>query len=166
MKKLILSAIIIVLILISSCSKDEAPASSNTSSASTCSNFSANLVGVWNIGSHEYDEGNGFINTGTTGTMTFLSSGTYTHSNFTYAWHCEPGANTADSGTWSYDSGTNKLTLNSTKPQSTTDQWGNTLNYSFSQIQPNILSCSSNELVFQFQGNQCTDQQIKITLVR
>ena len=169
MKNLLL--ITLTALMLVGCSKDEeeivtpAPTPTNAPVFTTCSNFTSNLVGVWNLGAHEYDEnnGNGFYNTGETGTMTFLSNGSYTHSDFTYAWHCEPGANEADAGSWSYDQVTNKLTLYSTKSQ-TDIQFGFT--HSNPTISPDIISCSPNQVIFQYTGITCTYQTIKITLIR
>ncbi|MCB9364853.1 MAG: hypothetical protein H6587_09815 [Flavobacteriales bacterium] len=107
--------LILIIIFISSCKKEEkTPAPTPVQTTTPTTNnlvFEDNIIGVWNIGSHEYNSNGGaYYNTGNTGTMTFLSNGTYTHSDFTYAWHCVMGANSADSGTWSYDSANSKLT--------------------------------------------------------
>jgi len=151
----------LAVISFTSCNKEEEnlePVAPTTPITNTSLVFQDNLIGVWNLGSHEYSENGGtYINTGSTGTMTFLSNGTYTHSDFTYAWHCAIGANTADSGVWSYNTANSKLTLTSTKSQ---------VGYPFATIVPDIISFNANEVVFSFQGNDCTYQNVRITLVR
>lgn len=165
MKKVIY--LILVISLICGCEKEESTPTTTTTANPTpttngCNDFSTNIVGTWNIGAHEYNTGGSWINCEPTGTMTFLSDGTYTHSSFTYAWHCSPGADEADSGEWNYDVNTNKLTLVSTKSQTDSQGW----NHKNSTISPIILSCMTNKVIFQYSGPICTNQTIKITLIR
>jgi len=139
-------------LLLSSCKKEEKEPSTPTTTNTV--NVSEDIIGTWNEAQHMI---NGDDYSQTSLTISFFSNGTYTTNQFTYPWHCEPGASSADSGQWEYNSTTKVLTLTSTKPQE-----GHPNNVLSSEV----TSFTQNEMVIEFVSPSCQSQNVEITFHR
>lgn len=150
----------ISLLAFTSCKKEE-PTPIPTSGSNNSANVAMDIVGTWSEAQHIID-GNSY---GVGETISFFSNGTFT-SQFTYPWHCQPGANSEDSGTWSYNGTSSTLTLISTKPQSVwnenAQQW---TTYDYDTQIMNVTSFSSNEFIVEFGDVNC-GQNVQITFHR
>lgn len=137
---------------IGSCEKEEPEPTTPTPTNPV--NVSTDIIGTWNEAQHLI---NGVDYSQTSRTISFFSNGTYTTNQFTYPWHCEPGASTADSGQWEYNSTTKVLTLTSTKPQES---------HTNNVLSSEITSFTQNEMVIEFVSPSCPSQNVVITFHR
>lgn len=151
MRKLSLLLFVGALVL-SSCKKEDPEPTTPTPTNPV--NVSTDIIGTWNEAQHLI---NGVDYSQTSKTISFFSNGTYTTNQFTYPWHCEPGANTADSGQWEYNSTTKILTLISTKPQES---------HTNDVLSSEITSFTQNEMVIEFVSPSCPSQNVVITFHR
>ena len=146
---------------LSSCKKeDPAP---TTPTPTNPVNVSTDIIGTWEEAQHLIDGSNTPSVVGKT--ISFFSNGTYT-SEFTYPWHCEPCANSSDSGNWNYNGTDNTLTITSTKNQT---EYCAPLGMDAThdnQVQiMNVTSFSANEFKVQFLDVNCS-QNVEITFHR
>lgn len=125
----------------------------------SCNKFERNLEGTWVETRHVIND----IDY-TTGDeeFTFESNGTYTSNKFTYPWHCYPCADTPDSGEWTYDKSSSKLTFKSTKNQ-TVNCNNNQFTFQNSTQEMNVISHSRNEIILEF-VSVLYDQNVELTL--
>ena len=120
----------------------------------SCEKDESDIVGSWDEAQHLV---NGDNFTEPSRQVTFLDDNTYHTTGFTYPWHCEPGAASADNGTWNYDGNTKIITLTSTKPQET---------HSHNVVAVEITSFVKDQMVFEFTSPSCSSQNVTITLQR
>lgn len=118
------------------------------------------IVGTWTEAQHTINGSDA----GASGEISFFADGTYTTTEFTYPWHCNPCANTPDSGTWTYDENNETLTLKSTKNQ-TYNCMGTVTTYPNDTQVMNVVSFTDNEIRVQFNDVSC-GQNVEITFQR
>lgn len=160
MKKLNLLLFIGALVL-SSCKKEDKEPITPTPTNPV--NVSTDIVGTWSEAQHLIDGGNSSSAIGRT--ISFFSNGTYT-SQFTYPWHCEPCANSTDSGVWSYNSTDSSITLTSTKNQTEyCPSVGMDATHDNQTQMMSISSYTTNEFIVEFIDVNCS-QNVVITFHR
>jgi hypothetical protein len=141
--------IIVVLLLVFGCKKSEKP------NVSTATPLEFKIDGTWDDYKHVINGTTYEVNS----SLNLKNDGTYFDFGFTYPWHCIPGANSDDNGSWTYNKTTKKLTIVTNKPP-----LGSASN--FSQVTMEVISLTENELIVNFISPACTNQHVEVTFKR